>query len=68
MVHQVVKAKGFISPRCFINHWNPGKRKYRFETFYNGLNPVKIYKPGLNPKVQGQESDDKRRIDKDMDK
>ena len=37
-----------------IDHWNPGKKKYRFETFCYGPLNCKLYKAGPNRKVQGR--------------
>ena len=37
-----------------IDHWNPGKKKYRFETFCYGPLSCKNYKPGPNRKVEGR--------------
>jgi len=37
-----------------IDHWNPGKKKYRFETFCYGPLSCKFYKPGPNRKVEGR--------------
>jgi hypothetical protein len=37
-----------------IDHWNPGKRKYRFETFCYGPLSCKFYKAGPNRKVEGR--------------
>src|SRR5665647_290361 len=37
-----------------IDHWNPGKRKYRFENFCYGPLSCKLYKPGPTRKVEGR--------------
>ncbi|WP_027364991.1 hypothetical protein [Desulfotruncus alcoholivorax] len=37
-----------------IDHWNSGKRKYRFETFCYGPLSCKVYKAGLVRKVPGR--------------
>jgi hypothetical protein len=37
-----------------IDNWNPGKRKYRFETFCYGPLSCKIYKAGPTRKVEGR--------------
>ncbi|HHV16759.1 MAG TPA: hypothetical protein GXX58_09355 [Gelria sp.] len=37
-----------------IDHWNPGKRKYRFETFCYGPLSCKFYKAGSTRKVEGR--------------
>ena len=38
-----------------IDNWNPrGKKKYRFETFCYGPLNCKLYKAGLNRKVEGR--------------
>ncbi len=37
-----------------IDHWNPGKRKYRFETFCYGPLSCPIYKAGPTRKVEGR--------------
>ncbi len=37
-----------------IDHWNPGKKKYRFETFCYGPLSCKLYKAGPNRKVEGR--------------
>jgi len=37
-----------------IDHWNPGKRKYRFETFCYGPLSCELYKPGPTRKVEGR--------------
>jgi len=37
-----------------IDHWNPGKKKYRFETFCYGSLSCKLYKAGPNRKVEGR--------------
>lgn len=37
-----------------VDNWNPGKRKYRFETFCYGPLSCRLYKSGLNRKVEGR--------------
>ncbi len=37
-----------------IDHWNPGKRDYRFETFCYGPLSCKFYKAGPTRKVKGR--------------
>ena len=37
-----------------IDNWNPGKRKYRFETFCYGPLSCKLYKAGPTRKVEGR--------------
>ena len=37
-----------------IDHWNPGKRKYRFETFCYGPLSCEFYKAGPTRKVEGR--------------
>lgn len=37
-----------------IDHWNPGKKKYRFETFCYGPLNCKLYKSGPIRKVPGR--------------
>ncbi len=37
-----------------VDHWNPGKCKYRFETFCYGPLSCKLYKPGPVRKVPGR--------------
>ena len=37
-----------------IDHWNPGKKKYRFETFCYGPLSCKFYKAGPKRKVPGR--------------
>jgi hypothetical protein len=37
-----------------IDHWNPGKRKYRFETFCYGPLSCKLYAAGPVRKVPGR--------------
>jgi hypothetical protein len=37
-----------------VDHWNPGKCKYRFETFCYGPLSCKFYKVGPNRKVEGR--------------
>lgn len=37
-----------------VDNWNPGKKKYRFETFCYGPLSCKSYKAGPNRKVEGR--------------
>ncbi len=37
-----------------IDHWNPGKKKYRFETFCYGPKSCKLYRAGSTRKVLGR--------------
>ena len=37
-----------------IDNWNPGKKKYRFETFCYGPLSCKLYKAGPERKVEGR--------------
>jgi hypothetical protein len=37
-----------------IDHWNPSKKKYRFETFCYGPKSCSLYKAGLTRKVPGR--------------
>ena len=37
-----------------IDHWNPSKKKYRFETFCYGPKSCAFYRPGPNRKVPGR--------------
>lgn len=37
-----------------IDHWNPGRKKYRFETFCYGPLSCIFYKPGPKRKVEGR--------------
>lgn len=37
-----------------IDHWNPGKREYRFETFCYGPLSCRLYKAGPTRKVAGR--------------
>lgn len=37
-----------------IDQWNPGRRKYRFETFCYGPLNCRTYSPGPNRKVEGR--------------
>ncbi|MDW7656408.1 MAG: hypothetical protein SCM11_04450 [Bacillota bacterium] len=37
-----------------IDHWNPGPRHYRFETFCYGPLSCRLYKAGPNRKVEGR--------------
>lgn len=37
-----------------IDHWNPSKKRYRFETFCYGPKSCALYKPGPTRKVPGR--------------
>jgi hypothetical protein len=37
-----------------IDHWNPGNKKYRIETFCYGPKSCKLYKSGPTRKVPGR--------------
>lgn len=37
-----------------IDHWNPGQRRYRFETFCYGPKSCSLYRPGPSRKVPGR--------------
>ena len=37
-----------------IDHWNPSKKRYRFETFCYGLKSCAFYRAGLKRKVPGR--------------
>jgi hypothetical protein len=37
-----------------IDHWNPSKKRYRFETFCYGPRSCGFYKAGPTRKVQGR--------------
>jgi hypothetical protein len=37
-----------------IDHWNPSRKRYRFETFCQGLRSCAFYKAGPTRKVPGR--------------
>jgi hypothetical protein len=37
-----------------VDHWNPGKKQYRFETFCYGPKSCSLYKAGPTKKAQGR--------------
>ena len=37
-----------------VDHWNPSKKKYRFETFCYGPKSCSLYRAGPKPKVPGR--------------
>ena len=37
-----------------VDQWNPGQKKYRFETFCYGPKSCRLYSPGPNRKVEGR--------------
>lgn len=54
-----LKCKGCIwgckmPVEIIIDHWNPSKRKYRFETFCYGPKSCSLYSPGPTRKVTGR--------------
>ena len=54
-----LKCKGCIwgckmPVEIIIDHWNPSKRKYRFETFCYGPKSCSLYSPGPTRKVPGR--------------
>ena len=38
-----------------IGHWNPGRKKHRFETFCYGPKSCSLYRAGATRKVPGRE-------------
>ena len=48
---------GFRMPvEMIIDHWNPSKKQYRFETFCYGPKSCPFYRPGPARKVPGRKS------------
>jgi len=46
---------GCLMPvEMIIDHWNPSKRRYRFESFCYGPLSCPLYRPGPNRKVPGR--------------
>lgn len=46
---------GCLMPvEIILDHWNPVKKKYRFETFCYGPKSCSLYKPGPTRKVPGR--------------
>ena len=43
-----------MAVEMIIDHWNPGKKKYRFETFCYGSKSCSLYKSGPTRKVPGR--------------
>lgn len=43
-----------MSVEMIIDHWNPGKKRYRTETFCYGPKSCPLYKPGPTRKVPGR--------------
>jgi len=37
-----------------VDHWNPGKKRYRFETFCYGPKSCRVYRPGPTRTVPGR--------------
>jgi hypothetical protein len=37
-----------------IDHWNPGRKRYRFETFCYGPKSCALYRAGATRKVPGR--------------
>ncbi len=43
-----------MAVEMIVDHWNPGKRRYRFETFCYGPKSCQLYKAGPTRKVPGR--------------
>ncbi|MGH0036207.1 MAG: hypothetical protein ACQGVK_14370 [Myxococcota bacterium] len=65
--HRRLAARTYASQACssciwgahmavelIVDHWNPGQKKYRTETFCYGPKSCRVYKPGPTRKVPGR--------------